>query len=186
MEFRLGNNAPITVLKGQSVYVPANHTCRVIGSEPAEFLIINEMFDSKKMLSDMDKNGKQIVVKNLLNGPEESRPMNELTLNFAKFTDEIQLSIGRFQPGWRWAQHVKPIVKTDACEHSHVIFGLEGQMGAYMAEKGEGQLRVMKPYEACLVPPKHDGYVVGNDEAIALDFGSFVTYGKAKEELDKK
>ena len=31
-----------------------------------------------------------------------------------------------FEPGWRWSEHVKPIVGTDSCQEHHIGYRFEG------------------------------------------------------------
>ena len=38
--------------------------------------------------------------------------------------------LGRFifEPGWRWSECIKPVVKTDACMNSHVGYAVSGRI----------------------------------------------------------
>jgi hypothetical protein len=39
--------------------------------------------------------------------------------------------VGRytFQPGWRWSEHIKPVVGTESCQTEHVGYLVSGTMG---------------------------------------------------------
>src|SRR5947207_15591487 len=43
-------------------------------------------------------------------------------------------TIGRFifQPGWRWSECIKPVVKTDQCQLSHVGYAVAGRIRVHM------------------------------------------------------
>ena len=49
--------------------------------------------------------------------------------------------IGRypFQPGWRWSEHVKPVVGGDACMTDHIGYVVSGRMGI---QTDDGALRL--------------------------------------------
>jgi hypothetical protein len=48
-------------------------------------------------------------------------------------------TIGRFnfEPGWRWSECVKPVVKTDQYQVSHVGYAVSGRITARMKEDTE-------------------------------------------------
>ena len=47
--------------------------------------------------------------------------------------------IGRytFQPGWRWSEHIKPVVGGDACQTEHLGYLVSGLMGIQTADVEE-------------------------------------------------
>jgi hypothetical protein len=48
-------------------------------------------------------------------------------------------TIGRFsfEPGWRWSACIKPVVKTDLCQNSHVGHAVAGRIRVRMADGSE-------------------------------------------------
>jgi class 3 adenylate cyclase len=79
------------------------------------------------------------------------------------------------QPGWRWSEHVKPVVGTPTCEHHHQGILLAGEFEFVM---DDGVRRRVRAGEAYDVPPGHDGMVVGDEPAIAIEFAGVRGWGK--------
>jgi quercetin dioxygenase-like cupin family protein len=86
-----------------------------------------------------------------------------------------------FQPGWKWSKHVKPIAKTKSCEAAHFQYQVSGTLHVVM---DDGTEREMKAGDVYLIPPGHDGWVVGNEPVVAVDFQGIADY--AKESAKKK
>lgn len=82
------------------------------------------------------------------------------------------------QPGWRWSEHVKPVVGTPSCEHHHQGVVLAGEFEYVM---DDGLRRRVRAGEAYDVPPGHDGMVVGDEPAIAIEFAGVRGWGKPPE-----
>ena len=90
--------------------------------------------------------------------------------------------IGRavFQPGWRWSESVKPIVKTKSCEAPHFQYHVSGTLRVRM---DDGTEKDLKAGDVSLLPTGHDAWVVGNEPVVVVDFQGMVDYAK---ELAKK
>ena len=43
------------------------------------------------------------------------------------------------EPGWHWAEHLKPKVQTETCQVTHLIYGISGRMRVRL-ESGEDLL----------------------------------------------
>src|SRR5512138_554936 len=69
-------------------------------------------------------------------------------------------SIGRIvlEPGWRWSEHVKPIVNTEFCEAPHFQYHVSGRLHVKMTGGEEFEIG---PGEVSNIPPGHDAWVVG-------------------------
>jgi mannose-6-phosphate isomerase-like protein (cupin superfamily) len=89
------------------------------------------------------------------------------------------MTVGRatLQPGWRWSESVKPIAKTDSCESSHFIYQLSGTVRIRMDDGTEFDCRAG---DVCLIPPGHEGWVVGNEPAIGVDFEGMEKYAESE------
>ena len=72
-----------------------------------------------------------------------------------------------YPPGFRWSTHIKPVVGTDLCMHSHVGFLARGQIHMEFAD---GCTREFVAPQAVLIEPGHDGWVVGTDPAVLIEF----------------
>jgi class 3 adenylate cyclase len=82
------------------------------------------------------------------------------------------------QPGWSWAEHVKPVVGTPWCMHHHQGVQLAG---VFEVETADGARRRVGPGEAYNVPPGHNGRVVGGEPLVQIEFAGVRGWGKAPE-----
>jgi hypothetical protein len=83
---------------------------------------------------------------------------------------------GTFQPGWHWADSVKPIAKTESCEAPHYQYQVSGIMRVRMDDGTEFDT---KAGDVCMLPPGHDAWVVGNEPVVVVDFQGMADYAKA-------
>lgn len=88
-------------------------------------------------------------------------------------------TVGRatFKPGWRWATSIQPIAKTHSCEAAHFQYHLAGVLHVVM---DDGQELDLRKGDVSLLPSGHDAWVIGNEDAIVVDFQGIVDYAKAK------
>ena len=86
-------------------------------------------------------------------------------------------TIGRlsFEPGWRWSTCVKPVVKTDLCQNSHVGHALSGKIRVRMAD---GTEKTISAGESYTIPPGHDAWVEGNESCVGIEVLSADVYAK--------
>ena len=74
-----------------------------------------------------------------------------------------------YPPGWRWSTHMKPVVKTDSCMHTHVGFLARGHLqGIY----DDGCEYEVKAPQFAVVEAGHDGWVVGDEPAVWIQWDS--------------
>ena len=69
--------------------------------------------------------------------------------------------------GFRWSKNLKEIVGTPLCMHAHVGFLASGQINIQYAD---GALEEFVAPQAVAIAPGHDGWVVGNEPAILIEF----------------
>ena len=111
------------------------------------------------------------------NTPDETRRLAD------KGTVElVQLggvTIGRvtLQPGWRWSEHVKPIVKTDSCQAPHTGYVISGRLHVKM---DDGTEREIGPGDTFVCQAGHDAWVVGDEPHVNIDFTGMADYGKPR------
>jgi quercetin dioxygenase-like cupin family protein len=80
-----------------------------------------------------------------------------------------ELTIGRatYQPGWKWSEHVGPVVGTARCSVEHVGLVLAGVATVAF----EGRVVEMRAGDLFHVPPlPHDSWVVGDEPYVSLHF----------------
>jgi class 3 adenylate cyclase len=76
---------------------------------------------------------------------------------------------GTCEPGWHWAEHIRPIVGTELCELGHAGFSVSGRLRVRMADGSEDEIG---PGEVFDIPPGHDAWVVGDEAYVTLDFAT--------------
>jgi len=91
---------------------------------------------------------------------------------------EVHVARSVMQPGWRWSEHVKPVVGTPSCEHHHLGIQLAGR---FEVETDSGARRLIVPGETYEIPPGHDGWVVGDEPAVTIEFAGVRGWGKPPE-----
>jgi len=72
-----------------------------------------------------------------------------------------------YPPGFRWSTHMKTLVGTDLCMHAHVGFLVRGEVQIQYADGCT--MKVTAP-QVVAVEPGHDGWVVGKDAAVVIEF----------------
>ena len=106
--------------------------------------------------------------------PEEVREFPRGRLELIKVGGA---TIGRavFEPGWRWATSVQPIVKTASCEAPHFQYHVAGILRIRMDDGAEFDCR---PGDVSLLPSGHDAWVVGDEPVIAVDWFGASNYAR--------
>jgi quercetin dioxygenase-like cupin family protein len=70
------------------------------------------------------------------------------------------------EPGWRWSEHVKPIVGTEWCEFHHAMYVLSGRMRVLMRD---GETHDVVAGQVVDITPGHDAWVVGDQPVTSID-----------------
>ncbi|MBL0422662.1 cupin domain-containing protein [Ramlibacter sp. AW1] len=106
--------------------------------------------------------------------PDELRTPDKTRVEVVKLEG---YTLGRFifQPGWRWSECVKPVVKTDSCQASHVGHVVSGRLRVRMSDGSEKTLQAGESYT---IPPGHDAWVEGDETFVGLEVMSADSYAK--------
>ena len=106
--------------------------------------------------------------------PDEVRSPDKTTVEVVKVGGG---EIGRFtfQPGWRWSECIKPVVGTDSCQVEHVGYVVSGTMGI---EHADGSKAEIPPGNVYRIAPGHDGWVVGDEAVVVVEFQGAAVYAK--------
>lgn len=107
--------------------------------------------------------------------PDETRKFNN---GRAEVIEIGGGEIGRliFEPGWRWSNDVKPIVKTELCMVHHTGYCISGRLHISPSDGSEFEIG---PGDVNDIEPGHDAWVVGDEPYVGVDFAEEISeYGK--------
>ena len=104
--------------------------------------------------------------KNLDSSPDEVRTFDHGEVR-AVSLGAFKVMRGVFQPGWKWSEHIKPLVQTDSCQVEHNAILLSGRIKTVMEDGSEMEIG---PGDAYVTPPGHDAWVVGDEPAVGIEF----------------
>lgn len=109
-----------------------------------------------------------------LESPDETRRFGHGEM---RVVDVAGVVVGRavFEPGWRWSVDVRPVANTESCEVLHTGYVLSGRMGVRM---DDGTEAVASPGDAFVIGPGHDGWVVGDEPCVMLDWSGGAEYAR--------
>lgn len=87
----------------------------------------------------------------------------------AELVELGELTVSRIvsEPGWRWSEHVRPQVGGDWCQVRHVGVIISGRLGVSFPD---GTEVVYGPDDVFEIPPGHDGYTVGDEPCVQIDW----------------
>ena len=107
--------------------------------------------------------------------PDEVRTPEKTRIELVRLEG---FTLGRFtfQPGWRWSECIKPVVKTHSCQNSHVGYAVSGRLTVVSEE---GSTKSIGPGQSYTIPPGHDAWVEGNDPFVCLEVMSAEHFAKA-------
>jgi hypothetical protein len=88
------------------------------------------------------------------------------------------LIVGRatYQPGWKWSEHVRPLVGTPFCEVEHVGLVVSGRAVAAVVGGEVFDLTPGTLFHIASTP--HDSWVVGDEPYVSLHFLGADSYTK--------
>lgn len=108
--------------------------------------------------------------------PDEVRSPDKTRVEVVQF-ERYTIGRFRFQPGWRWSECVKPVVKTDQCQLSHVGHAVSGRIKVRMTD---GTEKTISAGESYTIPPGHDAWVEGDQPFVGIEVMSADVYAKPK------
>jgi hypothetical protein len=107
--------------------------------------------------------------------PEEVRPFTDKGAAEVVTLAGSTVLKGRFEAGWRWSEHVRPLAGTDTCQSPHLLYVLSGRMHVRMDDGDEGEAG---PNDVVRIEPGHDAWVVGDEPCVVVDFGASPSYAR--------
>src|SRR4051794_19429297 len=88
------------------------------------------------------------------------------------------MTIGRatYEPGWKWSEHVGPLVGAARCDVEHVGLVVSGTATAAFED---GRVFELTAGSLFYIPPApHDSWVVGDQPYVSLHFMGAAKYAK--------
>ncbi len=106
--------------------------------------------------------------------PDEVRAPNKTRVEVVRLGD---FTLGRMslQPGWRWSECIKPVVKTDTCQMAHVGYAVSGRITIKM---NDGTQKTISKGMSYTIPPGHDAWVEGSEPFVGIEVMSAEQFGK--------
>ena len=114
--------------------------------------------------------------------PDEVRTVEKARIELVELGEA---AIGRtvFEPGWRWSEHVKPIVGTASCEVHHIGYVFSGHLHVELNDGAAIELTAGDVFE---VPPGHEAWVIGDEPWVSLDFAGRRLFAKSPAEVSER
>jgi hypothetical protein len=94
-----------------------------------------------------------------------------------RYVGHVRLDVGRagnarvkrmiYPPGFRWSKDMKPVTGTPLCMHGHAGFLAKGEIHI---EYADGCIIEHKAPQIIAIEPGHDGWVVGNEPVVMIEF----------------
>lgn len=121
-------------------------------------------------------------------GGDRSKKFDEPdeTVEFPGIVEQIvdmgDLTVARIvqQPGWRWSKDMRSVVEGDWCEAHHVGVNLSGRQGFLLRD---GTTLEVGPGEVFDIPPGHDGFTIGDEPAVMIEWSGPRTFGGLRTNL---
>jgi quercetin dioxygenase-like cupin family protein len=106
--------------------------------------------------------------------PDEVRTPDKTTVELVNIAGG---QVGRytFQPGWRWSECIKPVVGTESCQVDHIGYVVSGKLHV---EHADGSTSDVEPGDVYHIAPGHDGWVVGDEAAVLVEFQGAAHYAE--------
>jgi len=114
--------------------------------------------------------------------PDEVRQVEKARIELVELGE---LAVGRalFEPGWRWSEHVKPIVGTESCQVHHLGYVVSGHLHVEMID---GAVLEVTGGDAFEIPPGHDAWVVGDEPWISIDWAGRRLFARSPNEISDR
>jgi class 3 adenylate cyclase len=111
------------------------------------------------------------------------------TIEFPGIREEIvdlgDASVARIfqEPGWRWSNDMRSVVEGEWCEAHHVGVNLAGRQGFLLRD---GTTIEVEPGEVYDIPAGHDGYTLGDEKVVAIEWSGARTFGGLRTRSDSR
>jgi class 3 adenylate cyclase len=86
-------------------------------------------------------------------------------------------------PGWRWSTDAAHLVGKAWCDAHHVGVNLSGRQGALLRD---GTVLEFGPGDVYDIPPGHDGYTIGDQEVVMIEWSGSRTFAGSRGGLPNR
>jgi class 3 adenylate cyclase len=119
--------------------------------------------------------------KNLAN-PDETISVPGITESLVEIAG---MTVGRTvqEPGWRWSVDTQPLVGGEWCEARHVGVMISGRAGFLFRD---GRTLELGPDDVYDIPPGHDGYTIGDEPAVMIEWSGLRAFARAHGAYDDR
>lgn len=108
------------------------------------------------------------IQKKSLDQPDERRQPAKTTVDLVTLGDHT-IARGRFEPGWRWSECIKPVVGGELCQVLHIGYVISGRL---RVRHSDGTEMEFGAGDAMRIEPGHDGWVVGDEPYVSVEMES--------------
>jgi class 3 adenylate cyclase/quercetin dioxygenase-like cupin family protein len=114
--------------------------------------------------------------------PDEVRRVEKARIELVELGE---LAVGRavFEPGWRWSEHVKPIVGTESCQVHHIGYVVSGHLRIEMTDGASLEVVGGDAFE---IPPGHDAWVIGDEPWVSIDWAGRRLFARSPQEISDR
>ena len=98
--------------------------------------------------------------------PDEVRAPDKTSMEIVN-AGSVKVARLTVQPGWVWSECIAPVVGTDSCQANHVGAVVSGR---FHIKHNDGTEIDLGPGDAYVCEPGHDGWVVGDEPCVMLEF----------------
>jgi class 3 adenylate cyclase len=86
-------------------------------------------------------------------------------------------------PGWRWSTHIQPLVGGEWCMARHIGVVISGREATLFPD---GSVLEAGPGDVYDIPPGHDGWVIGDEPCVVIDWSGLETWTPIRAELAER
>jgi mannose-6-phosphate isomerase-like protein (cupin superfamily) len=101
--------------------------------------------------------------------PDEVRSPDKTKVDVVRMGGSTSAARLTLQPGWSWADCIKPVVGTDSCQVHHVGFVQSGRMRVTHDDGTEQELSAGQAY---VIEPGHNATVISDEPFVGYEFES--------------
>jgi hypothetical protein len=116
------------------------------------------------------------VVTRRFDSPDDTRTPEKTKIDVVQL-GALMAARTTFQPGWKWSECLGRLVGSDSCHARHVGTAISGRLHVLHEDGTEAEIG---PGDAFVIEPGHDGWVVGDEPYVALEFESKTAEAYAK------